>query len=137
MRVSNLVAMRIATHRQLRNPTRQEMSEKSMGILKNAFASSDNNGIVAAINRVQAVIEFSLDGRILHANENFLKTVGYSLDEIKGKHHAMFCDAAYAQSTEYKQFWEKLRRGEFDSGAYKRLGKAGKEVWIRASYNPV
>src|SRR5690349_8923133 len=108
-----------------------------MGLLRNAFASSDNNGIVAAINRVQAVIEFSLDGKILHANENFLKTMGYPLYEVQGKHHSMFCEAGYAKSAEYKQFWEKLRRGEFDAGAYKRLGKNGKEVWIRASYNPV
>lgn len=90
-----------------------------------------------ALDRVQAVIEFSLDGTILTANQNFLSTLGYSLDEIQGKHHSMFVDAAYRQSSEYSQFWEKLRRGEFDQGQYRRIGKDGKEVWIEASYNPV
>lgn len=90
-----------------------------------------------ALDRSMAVIEFELDGRVVSANENFLKTLGYSLDEIRGKHHRIFCDPAFSQSTEYKAFWEKLNRGEFDSGEYKRFGKGGKEVWIVASYNPV
>ncbi|RZI86722.1 MAG: PAS domain S-box protein [Rubrivivax sp.] len=92
---------------------------------------------VAAIDRVQAVIEFNLDGTIITANDNFLKTLGYSLDEIKGKHHSMFAEPAYANGLEYRQFWEKLNRGEFDSGQYKRIGKGGREVWIQASYNPI
>jgi methyl-accepting chemotaxis protein len=94
-------------------------------------------GMVNAINRVQAVIEFTLDGKILHANENFLKTVGYSLEEIKGNHHSMFVDHGYRQSPEYRSFWDKLGRGEYDTGQYKRIGKGGREVWIQASYNPV
>ena len=94
-------------------------------------------GQVAAISRVQAVIEFGLDGFIQTANENFLKTLGYSLDEIKGKHHRMFCDPSYVNSQEYKYFWEKLNRGDFESGEFRRLGKGGKEVWIQASYNPI
>jgi len=96
-----------------------------------------NEGMLAAINRVQAVIEFSLDGRVQNANENFLATLGYSLDEIRGQHHSMFVDPAYRQSPEYKAFWQKLARGEFDSGQYQRFGKGGKEVWIQASYNPI
>jgi len=96
-----------------------------------------NEGMLAAINRVQAVIEFSLDGRVQNANENFLATLGYSLDEIRGQHHSMFIDPAYRQSPEYKAFWQKLARGEFDSGQYQRFGKGGKEVWIQASYNPI
>ncbi|MFD2166827.1 PAS domain S-box protein [Thalassotalea euphylliae] len=92
---------------------------------------------VEAINRVQAVIEFKLDGTIITANDNFLNAMGYSLDEIQGQHHSMFADSTYAQSAEYKAFWEKLNRGEFDTGEYKRYGKGGKEVWISASYNPV
>jgi methyl-accepting chemotaxis protein len=96
-----------------------------------------NEGMMAALNKAQAVIEFELDGKIVHANENFLKTLGYSLDEIKGHHHSMFCEPAYTQSSEYKMFWEKLNRGEFDAGQYKRLGKGGKEIWIQASYNPI
>ena len=100
-------------------------------------SQEDLLGQHAALNRVQAVIEFNLDGTIITANENFLKTLGYSLDEIKGKHHRMFCDDKYTSAPEYRSFWEKLGRGEFDSAEYKRLGKGGKEVWINASYNPI
>ena len=102
---------------------------------KLAFAEAD--GIVAAINRGQAVIEFKLDGTILTANENFLRTTGYSLDEIKGKHHGMFTEAAFRESVEYRQFWEKLGRGEHDAGQYLRVGKGGRQIWIQASYNPI
>ncbi len=99
--------------------------------------NADSEGQLEAIGRSQAVIEFKLDGTIITANENFLAVLGYSLDEIKGKHHSMFADPAYAASTEYKAFWEKLGRGEFVSGEFKRLAKGGKEVWIQASYNPI
>nr|WP_142409090.1 PAS domain-containing protein [Bacteriovorax stolpii] len=99
--------------------------------------TSDYEGKTNAINRVQAVIEFNLDGTIIKANENFAGAVGYSLDEIKGKHHRMFCEPEYAASAEYKAFWEKLARGEYDAGEYKRFGKGGKEIWINASYNPI
>lgn len=98
---------------------------------------ADESGLVSAINRVQAVIEFNLDGTIRHANDNFLGAVGYSLDEIKGKHHRMFCEDTYSNSIAYKEFWNKLGRGEFDTGEYKRFGKNGKEIWINASYNPI
>ncbi|KIC25873.1 methyl-accepting chemotaxis protein [Leisingera sp. ANG-M6] len=100
-------------------------------------AREDLQGVVDAINRVQAVIEFELDGTILTANENFLAAVGYTLEEIQGKHHRMFCDPAYAASDEYRDFWLQLAMGEFSSGEYKRFGKNGAEVWINASYNPV
>ncbi len=94
-------------------------------------------GMINALNRVQAVIEFGLDGKILHANENFLKTLGYSLEEIKDNHHSMFVDADYRQSSDYRLFWERLGRGEYDVGQYKRIGKGGRVVWIQASYNPI
>jgi methyl-accepting chemotaxis protein len=100
-------------------------------------AIADYRGQIDAINKSQAVIEFSLDGKILHANQNFLNALGYSLEEIKGQHHSMFAEPGYRQSTEYRLFWEKLGRGEFDAGEYKRIGKGGKEIWIRASYNPI
>lgn len=90
-----------------------------------------------AINRVQAVIEFSLDGRVLHANENFLNVFGYTLEEVQGQHHRIFCAPDFSRSREYGFFWDRLGRGEFDAGEYKRLDKAGREVWIQASYNPV
>lgn len=95
------------------------------------------SGQVDAINKAQAVIEFNLDGTIITANDNFLNTLGYTLDEVKGKHHRMFVEPAFAQSREYADFWAKLNRGEFESKEYKRLGKGGKEVWIQASYNPI
>jgi methyl-accepting chemotaxis protein len=96
-----------------------------------------NAGMLAAIDKAQAVIEFTLDGKIVHANENFLNALGYTLDEVRGQHHSMFVDPAYRQSPEYRMFWEKLGRGEFDADQYKRIGKGGKEVWIQASYNPI
>ncbi|MGK5073115.1 methyl-accepting chemotaxis protein [Janthinobacterium sp. ZB1P44] len=89
------------------------------------------------MNRVQAVIEFELDGTILHANDNFLRVVGYSLAEVQGKHHAIFCDPEYVKTVEYANFWAKLARGEFDQGEYKRRARDGREVWINASYNPI
>lgn len=98
---------------------------------------ADLQGQIAAIGKAQAVIEFGLDGTIITANENFLNTVGYRLEEIKGQHHRMFVDPAYAASDEYRRFWEKLGRGEYDANQYKRIAKGGREVWIQASYNPI
>ena len=94
-------------------------------------------GMLAALAKAQAVIEFSLDGKVLNANENFLKTLGYSIEEIRGQHHSMFVEPAYRQSPEYRMFWERLARGEYDAGQYKRIAKGGREVWIQASYNPI
>jgi len=99
--------------------------------------AADHAGQVEAISKSQAVIEFDLDGTIIDANENFLGAVGYSLDEIQGKHHSMFVEPAYAQGSEYKQFWASLKAGKFQSGEYKRFGKGGKQIWIQASYNPI
>jgi methyl-accepting chemotaxis protein len=99
--------------------------------------AADFEGQLAAIGKAQAVIEFKLDGTILAANENFLATVGYTLDEVKGKHHGMFVDAAHRASAEYRAFWDKLGRGEYDVGQYRRIAKGGREVWIQASYNPI
>lgn len=93
--------------------------------------------LTEAMNRSQAVIEFNMDGTIITANENFLSTMGYTLSEIQGRHHSLFAEESYRNSTQYRAFWEKLNRGEFDSGQYKRLGKGGREVWIEASYNPI
>ena len=90
-----------------------------------------------AIDKAQAVIEFNMDGTIITANDNFLNTLGYSLNEIEGQHHKMFCENSYSSSPDYRAFWEKLNRGEFDAGEYKRIGKGGKEIWIQATYNPI
>lgn len=94
-------------------------------------------GKIDAIGRAQAVIEFTPGGEILTANDNFLKTLGYTLDEIKGRHHSMFCEPNYVQSTEYGQFWKRLAAGEFVADEFLRLGKGGKKVHIQASYNPI
>ncbi len=102
-----------------------------------SFLGGDQAALFAALNRSQAMIEFNLDGTIITANEIFLKAMGYRLDEVKGRHHSMFVDPAYKESAEYRQFWEKLGRGEYQAAQYKRLGKGGREVWIEASYNPI
>jgi len=92
---------------------------------------------VDAISKSQAVIEFNLDGTIITANDNFLDALGYTLEEIQGQHHRMFVEPKFAESPEYKQFWEKLNRGDFETAEFKRIGKGGKEIWIQASYNPI
>ncbi len=94
-------------------------------------------GMIRAIDRAQAVIEFELDGTVITANENFLKIFGYSLDEVVGKHHRMFCDPGYAESPEYARFWQKLGRGEYVTEEFRRISKDGSEVWLQASYNPI
>ena len=99
--------------------------------------SLEDAGKISAIGRVQAVIEFDLDGTIITANQNFLDAIGYGLDEIRGEHHGMLVGAAERDSAAYREFWAKLARGEFQSGEYKRFGKGGKEIWIQASYNPI
>jgi methyl-accepting chemotaxis protein len=101
------------------------------------LGSMEDAGMIAAIGRAQAVIAFNLDGTIITANENFLKTLGYSLGEIQGKHHSMFVEPAMRDSAAYREFWASLNRGEYQAAEYKRIGKGGKEVWILASYNPI
>jgi methyl-accepting chemotaxis protein len=100
-------------------------------------AEAERAAKLAAVERVQATIEFTTEGVILNANENFLSVLGYDLSEIKGKHHSMFVDPAHARSPAYAEFWRKLNAGEFVAEEFKRIGKGGKEVWIQASYNPV
>ena len=99
--------------------------------------AAEDAGKLDAISRVQAVIEFTPQGDILTANENFLKTLGYGLSEIQGKHHAMFCEPTYTHSDDYRQFWAKLAGGEAIADEFMRLGKGGKRVYIQASYNPI
>ncbi|MEB0045115.1 MULTISPECIES: PAS domain-containing methyl-accepting chemotaxis protein [unclassified Pseudomonas] len=92
---------------------------------------------IAAIERSQALIEFTPDGYVLTANNKFLQAMGYSLEEVVGQHHRMFCDQEHANSHAYREFWEKLGKGEYDSNEYKRMSKDGNDVWIQASYNPI
>lgn len=98
---------------------------------------ADQEGQIAAVGRSMAVIEFELDGTILNANDNFLGATGYGLGEIRGRHHRIFCDPEYAASAEYTRFWADLARGEFAAGEFKRFSKAGDDIWIQASYNPI
>ena len=93
--------------------------------------------VMSALDLSMARIEFSMDGTILDANQNFLDVMGYSLDEVKGKHHRIFVDSEYRESEEYSDFWHILNRGKFHQAEYLRIAKGGKEVWIQASYNPV
>jgi methyl-accepting chemotaxis protein len=97
----------------------------------------EDNGKIAAIDRSQAVIEFNLDGTIITANANFLDVLGYSLQDIQGKHHSMFVAPSEREGQAYRAFWASLNRGEYHAGEYKRFGKGGKEVWILATYNPI
>jgi methyl-accepting chemotaxis protein len=98
---------------------------------------ADVEGQLAAINKAQAVITFELDGTVRSANDNFLRTMGYSLEEIRGRHHSMFVEPGYRASSEYRAFWAKLARGEFDAGQYQRVAKGGRNIWLQASYNPI
>ncbi|MBR0966417.1 PAS domain-containing methyl-accepting chemotaxis protein [Bradyrhizobium diazoefficiens] len=101
--------------------------------LKNA----DSDGQLAAIDKAQAVIAFNMDGTIITANANFLGALGYSLDEIKGRHHSMFVEPSERDGSAYREFWAALNRGQYQAAEYKRIGKGGKEVYIQASYNPI
>ena len=96
-----------------------------------------NLGVIAAITRSMAMIEFKPSGEVIAANENFLVTVGYSASEVVGKHHRMFCDPSYASSHEYTQFWQKLNDGKFFSGLFSRINKHGEPLWLEASYHPI
>jgi methyl-accepting chemotaxis protein len=99
--------------------------------------SADIEGQIAAIGKSQAVIEFNMDGTIRGANENFLNAVGYTLAEIKGKHHSMFVEPQERNTAAYADFWAQLNRGEYQAAEYKRIAKGGREIWIQASYNPI
>ncbi len=100
-------------------------------------AAAESTAILEACSRSQAMIHFTPEGTILYANENFLRLLGYTLDEIRGRHHSMFVEPAMRSTAEYREFWAALARGEYQAAEYKRIGKGGREVWIQASYNPV
>ena len=95
------------------------------------------DGQISALDRSQAVIQFKIDGTIIKANDNFCNALGYRLDEIQGQHHRMFVESSYAQSSDYRDFWEKLQSGQFHAGEFKRIAKDGSEIWIQATYNPI
>jgi PAS domain S-box-containing protein len=102
------------------------------------FSSSrDQSSMLDALNKSQAVIEFNMDGTIITANQNFLDALGYSLEEIKGKHHRMFVTEVERDSAAYREFWETLNCGKFQAAEYKRIGRAARRSGIQASYNPL
>ncbi|MGE6743978.1 methyl-accepting chemotaxis protein [Allorhizobium pseudoryzae] len=128
-----------ATYSPIIDPTGRlyKVVKLATDITTQKIQSSQDRGLVEAINRSQAVISFNPDGMILDANANFLNTVGYTKEEIVGKHHRMFVDAAYGQSRDYQDFWAHLRSGSYHAGEYKRFGRSGKEIWLQATYNPI
>lgn len=106
-------------------------------ITKAEIERQEAKGMVDAINKSFATIEFDTKGHVIKANDAFLATMGYTQDEIHGRHHAMFVEPGYAASAQYRSFWERLARGEYDAGEYKRIAKGGRELWLQASYIPV
>ena len=125
------------------NPVKNEHNEVvkvvkfATDITEQKLMNADYQGQIEAIGKSQAVIEFNMDGTIIKANENFLKTIGYTNDEIKGRHHRMFVIEEDSRSEAYELFWKKLNNGEYQQAEYQRVGKNGKEVWLQASYNPI
>jgi methyl-accepting chemotaxis protein len=114
-----------------------ELKTTQRTLLDASIKAADYQSQIEAIGKTQAVIEFAMDGTVRTANDNFLNALGYRLEDIKGQHHSLFVEPGYRESADYRQFWEKLRRGEFDAGLYKRIGQGGREVWIQARYNPI
>jgi methyl-accepting chemotaxis protein len=106
-------------------------------ITQKKLHDADMAGQISAIHKSQAVIEFDTNGIILSANDNFLNVMDYRLDEVKGKPHSIFIHPTDASSSEYKEFWQKLRKGQYQAGQFKRIAKSGNEIWIEASYNPI
>jgi methyl-accepting chemotaxis protein len=114
-----------------------ELQTTQQTLLEASIKAADYQGQIEAIGKTQAVIEFEMDGTIRAANDNFLNALGYRLEDIKGRHHSMFVEPGHRESAEYRQFWDKLRRGESDAGLYQRIGQGGREVWVQARYNPI
>lgn len=108
-----------------------------MDITEQKLKNIDFAGQLAAISRSQTSLEMDMDGTILNANANFLEVMGYSLEEIVGRHHSIFVESSYRKSESYRAFWEKLNLGMFEAAEYKRIAKNGREVWIQAAYNPI
>ncbi|WP_276583865.1 PAS domain-containing methyl-accepting chemotaxis protein [Pseudomonas sp. RIT-PI-AD] len=111
--------------------------EQAADVTATVAQGQEHASIIDALNRSTAVIEFNLAGEVLTANGNFLHTLGYSLDAIKGKHHSLFCERGETESAEYQQFWQRLNRGEFIAGRFKRIDRNGRVIWLNATYNPV
>ena len=109
----------------------------SSNLTRTIEASLENESLVRALLRSTAVIEFNLDGTVITANDSFLRGMGYQLAQVVGKHHRMFCSVEEASSDAYRQFWDRLRRGEFVVARFRRIDSMGRDVWLEASYNPI
>jgi methyl-accepting chemotaxis protein len=123
--------------RSILQPINGELAVYSAELTRTISQSREKEDMLTALSRSSAVIEFSLDGIILNANDNFLKAMGYSQNQILGKHHSMFCDPHEVESSAYQQFWTELKQGRFISDRFKRIDSHGNEVWLEASYNPI
>jgi len=106
-------------------------------VTEQKLKAADNDGQIAAIRKSLAVIEFNMDGTIRTANQNFLDAMGYTLGEVQGKHHSMFVEPAERNTPAYREFWDKLNRGQHQAAEYRRIAKGGRDIWIQASYNPI
>ena len=115
----------------------RHFSMHSSDLTRTIEASREHESLIKALMRSTAVIEFNLDGEVLTANERFLQSVGYSLEQVRGKHHRMFCEPEEASSAGYQAFWDKLRRGEYVADRFKRVDAHGRTIWLEASYNPI
>lgn len=115
----------------------QTFSVYANDLTRTIEASCEHQNLIDALQRSTAVIEFDLNGNVLTANDRFLKGMGYSLNQIVGKHHRLFCAPDEYNSTAYQAFWDKLRRGDFIAGRFKRVDSYGRTVWLEASYNPI
>jgi methyl-accepting chemotaxis protein len=115
----------------------RHFSMHSSDLTRTIEASREHESLIKALMRSTAVIEFSLNGEVLTANDRFLQTVGYSLEQVRGKHHRMFCEPEEANSAGYQAFWDKLRRGEYVADRFKRIDAHGRTIWLEASYNPI
>ena len=111
--------------------------KQALDVTAEKLRTAESGAKMEAIGRAQAIIEFTVNGEVITANENFLAAVGYRLEEVQGQHHRLFVEPAYGRSAEYEAFWSRLRQGECESAEFKRFGKGGREIWIQASYNPV
>ncbi|MBI1171390.1 PAS domain S-box protein [bacterium] len=109
----------------------------AMDVTAAKTAAAENSGRLNAFGKAMAMVEFDLEGNVIEANAKFLSLMGYSREELVGKHHRIFCEPDYVRSAAYKQFWKKLADGTFDMGEYKRITKDGRPVWLQASYNPI
>ncbi|ONG47359.1 histidine kinase [Pseudoroseomonas deserti] len=114
-----------------------EVIKFATDITASKLRTADFEGQIDAINKSQAVIHFDMEGRVLQANRNFLRAMGYAEAEVVGRHHSMFIEPELTGTRDYEEFWAKLRRGDFHSAVYKRIGKGGRVVWISATYNPI